>query len=54
MVSDPFETFGLAFKRGGKLAMQGVRSNKKDCEKVTGAEAIPSLLITGKIKYGGG
>ena len=45
----------LVFNRGGKSAIcRRVCSNRKDCEKVTGAEAVPALLITGKKKYGGG
>ena len=55
MAFDPFETSGFGIREGREIGdAGGICSNKKDCEKVTGAEAIPSLLITGKIKYGGG
>ena len=55
MAFDPFEIPGFLVLEGREIGdAGGICSNRKDCEKVTGAEAVPSLLITGKIKYGGG
>ena len=50
-----FRNFGFGIQDGREIGdAGGICSNKKDCEKVTGAEVIPSLLITGRTKYGGG
>ena len=55
MAFDPFEIPGFLVLEGREIGdAGGICSNRKDCEKVTGAEVVPSLLITGRTKYRGG
>ena len=50
-----FRNFGFGIQDGREIGdAGGICSNKKDCEKVTGAEVVPSLLIAWRTKYGGG